>query len=69
MMIIPALLKVSLTLGHLVSLTTGKSTTWKWSQRPGLNRRPLLYESIALPLSYAGCLRQPLCQLARPSSR
>ena len=30
------------------------TVTWKWSQRPGLNWRPLLYESIALPLSYAG---------------
>jgi hypothetical protein len=29
----------------------------KWSQRPGLNWRPLLYESIALPLSYAGLHR------------
>ena len=25
-----------------------------WSQQPDLNRRPTLYESVALPLSYAG---------------
>jgi hypothetical protein len=25
-----------------------------WSQRPGLNRRPMVYKTIALPLSYAG---------------
>jgi hypothetical protein len=26
----------------------------KWSQWPGLNRRPTVYETVALPLSYIG---------------
>ncbi|SVB62316.1 uncharacterized protein METZ01_LOCUS215170, partial [marine metagenome] len=26
----------------------------KWSQRTGLNRRPAVYETAALPLSYVG---------------
>ncbi len=30
-----------------------------WSQRSGLNRRPIPYEGIALPLSYAGL--KPRC--------
>gem|GEM_PF-2620607 len=25
-----------------------------WSQWPGLNRRPTVYETVALPLSYTG---------------
>jgi hypothetical protein len=25
-----------------------------WSQRSGSNRRPMVYKTIALPLSYAG---------------
>ena len=25
-----------------------------WSQWPGLNRRPTVYETVALPLSYIG---------------
>lgn len=29
----------------------------KWSRWPGLNRRPTLYESVALPLSYIGAGR------------
>src|ERR1043166_1686232 len=31
--------------------------TWRWkewSQWPGLNRRPTVYETVALPLSYIG---------------
>ena len=31
-----------------------------WSRRVGLNHRPADYESAALPLSYAGLLRQVL---------
>ena len=33
-----------------------------WSQWPGLNRRPTVYETVALPLSYIGlnCLQMPL---------
>jgi hypothetical protein len=27
---------------------------WKWSQWSGLNRRPTVYETVALPLSYIG---------------
>ncbi len=33
-----------------------------WSQWPGLNRRPTVYETVALPLSYIGnqhCLNLP----------
>ena len=26
----------------------------EWSQWPGLNRRPTVYETVALPLSYIG---------------
>jgi hypothetical protein len=26
----------------------------RWSQWPGLNRRPTVYETVALPLSYIG---------------
>src|SRR5215469_14208010 len=28
-----------------------------WSQWPGLNRRPTVYETVALPLSYIGVQR------------
>src|SRR4051812_39078696 len=28
-----------------------------WSQWPGLNRRPTVYETVALPLSYIGLLK------------
>ena len=27
---------------------------FEWSQWPGLNRRPTVYETVALPLSYIG---------------
>ena len=30
----------------------------KWSQQSGLNRRPLVYKTNALPLSYAGLLAE-----------
>ena len=29
----------------------------RWSQWPGLNRRPTVYETVALPLSYIGANR------------
>src|SRR5437870_3270543 len=29
----------------------------RWSQWPGLNRRPTVYETVALPLSYIGIQR------------
>ena len=45
---------VSLTLGLRVSVTLWIIPTWKWSQWPGLNRRPTVYETVALPLSYIG---------------
>jgi hypothetical protein len=32
-----------------------KSLIINWSQWPGLNRRPTVYETVALPLSYIGC--------------
>src|SRR5258707_12841634 len=33
---------------------------YEWSQWPGLNRRPTVYETVALPLSYIGTfVRQP----------
>jgi hypothetical protein len=32
-----------------------------WSQWPGLNRRPTVYETVALPLSYIGFLRDYCC--------
>ena len=32
----------------------GTAGTRAWSRRPGLNRRPTDYESVALPLSYVG---------------
>ena len=31
-----------------------KSLDMKWSQWSGLNRRPTVYETVALPLSYIG---------------
>src|SRR5438067_1647404 len=42
-----------------------------WSQWPGLNRRPTVYETVALPLSYIGLLRsligrKPLGPAKRP---
>jgi rhamnogalacturonan endolyase len=62
-------LTVSLTLGRLITANHWRINTWKWSQRPGLNRRPLLYESIALPLSYAGLKGILLCQPRPAASR
>src|SRR6184192_2350810 len=46
--------------------TSWKFATWKWSQWPGLNRRPTVYETVALPLSYIGVLyfRAPLSYTA-----
>src|SRR5436189_5739364 len=48
------LLTLSLTVGLRVPVTYWKIPTWKWSQWPGLNRRPTVYETVALPLSYIG---------------
>jgi hypothetical protein len=39
---------------------------WKWSQRPGSNRRPTVYKTVALPLSYTGL--QPVNLLRQRSS-
>lgn len=39
--------------------------TWsrmKWSRRVGLNHRPTVYETVALPLSYAGSRKEVLCE-------
>ncbi len=39
--------------------------TWsrmKWSRRVGLNHRPTVYETVALPLSYAGFRKEVLCK-------
>ena len=38
---------------HLVQATQS-STKYRWSQRSESNRRPAVYETAALPLSYAG---------------
>jgi hypothetical protein len=32
----------------------GRQASESWSQWPGLNRRPTVYETVALPLSYIG---------------
>jgi hypothetical protein len=48
------LLAVSLHFASLKSQSLGESLTWKWSQWSGLNRRPTVYETVALPLSYIG---------------
>ena len=34
----------------------------KWSRRVGLNHRPTVYETVALPLSYAGSRKEVLCE-------
>jgi hypothetical protein len=40
--------------GHFVCWNIG-GKSWKlWSQWSGLNRRPTVYETVALPLSYIG---------------
>ena len=44
-------LRICVTEGRLV----GEDLEPKeWSQWPGLNRRPTVYETVALPLSYIG---------------
>ena len=44
-----------------------RGTAWKWSRRVGLNHRPTVYETVALPLSYAGSEKgTPLFEAIRP---
>jgi hypothetical protein len=38
--------------------TNSQNPCKKWSQWPGLNRRPTVYETVALPLSYIGLMRR-----------
>ena len=40
-----------------------------WCRRPGLNRGPTDYESVALPLSYVGDLVATQVQCARYNGR
>jgi len=35
---------------------------FNWSRRVGLNHRPTVYETVALPLSYAGSRKEVLCK-------
>jgi hypothetical protein len=46
--------KLSLKVDKPCSPSPCKSVARKWSQWPGLNRRPTVYETVALPLSYIG---------------
>src|SRR6185437_16750673 len=47
-------LKLSLKVDKPCFLSPCKTVAKKWSQWPGLNRRPTVYETVALPLSYIG---------------
>src|SRR6266516_3365 len=53
------LLKNPLKLGRSFIATPCSTRCSEWSQWPGLNRRPTVYETVALPLSYIGLLRSP----------
>ena len=46
-----------------------KSLILNWSQWSGLNRRPTVYETVALPLSYTGTLLLRCTPIAVPTSR
>ena len=41
----------------------------KWSQQPGSNRRPTVYKTVALPLSYAGTRLAPAADKESPGAR
>ena len=61
-------LKLSLKVEKSSSLSPWLYGTKEWSQWPGLNRRPTVYETVALPLSYIGtkrCLSVTCNQISR----
>ena len=51
-------LKLSLKVGGPGFPSRWFSKASAWSQWPGLNRRPTVYETVALPLSYIGVLAE-----------
>lgn len=50
----PQLLANPLAIGLAILLNLCRSGGKEWSQWSGLNRRPTVYETVALPLSYIG---------------
>ena len=44
-------------------LKHGRTHGWEWSQLSGLNRRPTVYKTVALPLSYAGKDDRQVCRI------
>ena len=49
--ILAKLVSILVSAGALSSSTHCVSTHWKWSQLSDSNRRPMVYKTIALPLS------------------
>src|SRR5437667_12551606 len=63
----PKALKLLLKVPFSRLLSPCSDSSKDWSQWPGLNRRPTVYETVALPLSYIG-IQQEAIQWVTPQA-